>query len=210
VHLLYRIALGLRPLYRLPYRAEASGAERIPATRACVLVANHECIFDGLFVGLATDRVVRWMTKAELFEHPVTRAVMTSLACFPVSRGSSRAGRAVDHGLELLERGEILGVFPQGTCLPYRNRRFQRGAARLAMAAGVPVVPIALVGTERVLQPRTHRIGFPTVRVVVGDPIEVERRRPTVRSAAALTDQVEQAIETLRAPYGEPQHAWIG
>ena len=100
-------------------------------------------------------------------------------------------------------------MFPQGTTLPYRRRPYSRGAARLALTTGSPVVPVCLVGTERALRPRHTRIGFPRIRVLVGRPIEVERRRPTVAAAKALMTRVEQTIEELRRPYGPPQHAWI-
>src|SRR4029077_17827872 len=102
-------------------------------------------------------RPVHYVTKAELFRYPVLKQILQGLGCIPVRRGSD-LGRAVDAGLDVLDRGEVVGIFPQGTCLPYRDRRFHRGAARLAIAAGAPLVPVLLVGTERSIQPRTHRI----------------------------------------------------
>ena len=102
----------------------------------------------------------------------------------------------------------VIGIFPQGTSLPRRERPFRRGAARLALAGGAPLVPVLLVGTERAIQPRTHKIGFPEVTIVVGDPLFVERQDPTREAAAELTERLEQAIAELRKPYGEPDHAW--
>src|SRR5204862_829834 len=110
-------------------------------------------------------------------------------------------GRALDAGGEVLERGEVIGIFPQATCLPHRERPFRRGAARLAIATGAPLVPVLLVGTERSIKPRTHQIGFPQVTIVVGEPLPVESQEPTMEAAAELTEQFEQAIAGLRDPY---------
>jgi len=190
------------------YKIRHLGAEKIPTSGPVVLAPNHESILDPWFLGTVTPRAVHYVTKAELFRYPVLKQILQGLGCIPVRRGSD-LGRAVDAGLDVLDRGEVIGIFPQGTCLPHRDRRFHRGAARLALAGGAPLVPVLLVGTERSIQPRTHRIGFPQVTIVVGDPLEVERQEPTREAAAELTDRLEQAIAELREPYGEPAHAWF-
>jgi 1-acyl-sn-glycerol-3-phosphate acyltransferase len=196
-----------RPLMMRAYKIRILGGERIPATGSCVLASNHESILDPWFLGTATPRQVHYLTKAELFRYPVLKQVLEGLGCIPVRRGSDQ-GEAVDRGAEVLGRGEVVGIFPQGTCLPHRKRPFRRGTARLALAAGAPLVPVLLVGTERSIQPRTHRIGFPQVTIVVGEPLHVERQEPTREAATELTGRFEQAISELRTPYGEPDHAW--
>jgi 1-acyl-sn-glycerol-3-phosphate acyltransferase len=90
-------------------------------------------------------------------------------------------------------------VFPEGTSLPDQKRGYKRGAARLALASGAPLIPIALVGTELALEPRTHRIRLPRVRIVIGEPIRVERQEPTEAAATELTARLQLAIETLVA-----------
>jgi 1-acyl-sn-glycerol-3-phosphate acyltransferase len=109
----------------------------------------------------------------------------------------------------LLEEGELVGVFPQGTINPFRDRPFRRGAARLAFETGVPVVPVCLIGTERVWRPHDFRLGLPKVRVLVASPIPVERRKPTIVASNELIALVEAAVLEMRRPYGEPQHAWL-
>jgi 1-acyl-sn-glycerol-3-phosphate acyltransferase len=204
----YRLVESIaRPLFMRLYRIELIGAERIPTRGPCVLASNHESVLDGFFLSAATHRQVRFMAKAELYHHLVLRELMDALGCFPVERGRDE-GQAVGRGLRLLERGEVIGIFPQGTCLPYRERPFRRGAARLAISAGAPLVPVALIGTERSLQPRSHRFGFPKVTVVVGEPIPVEREDPSPESATALTRRLEHAVDELRRPYGDPDHVW--
>ena len=197
-----------RPLMNGVYRIRHIGAERIPATGPVVLAANHESIIDPWFLGTATPRPVHYLAKAELFRYPVVKQILDGLGCIPVRRQGD-LGRAANAAHDVLQRGEVVGLFPQGTCLPYRNRPWRRGAARLALAGGAPLVPVLLVATERSIQPRTHRIGFPEVTIVVGEPLTTAGIEPTRKAAVELTARLEQAIATLREPYGEPQHAWF-
>ena len=104
----------------------------------------------------------------------------------------------VGRGAKLLEQGAVVGVFPEGTSLPDRKRGYKRGAARLALATGAPLVPVALIGTHLTLEPQTHRIRLPRVRIVIGEPLRVERQEPTDESATELTARLQDAIETLR------------
>lgn len=196
--LLYTIVEGiLRPLFTLIWRIEIIGAERVPQAGPCILAANHDSVLDGFFLAIATRRQLRFMGRAEVFRWPVLGWIMHGVGAFPVERGADE-GRAVAKGVELLERGEAIGMFPEGTSLPHRKRGWKRGTARLALATGAPIVPVALVNTERTLEPVTHRIGFPRVRIVIGEPIAVERAEPTEETAAALTERLEEAVEALR------------
>ncbi len=199
---------AVRGLLNRAYRIRHLHAERMPATGPAVLAGNHESILDPWFLGTATPRQVHYLAKAELFRYPVLKQVLLGLGCIPVRREGDR-GRAHDAALEVLARGEVVGIFPQGTCVPYRERPFRRGAARLALAAGAPLVPVLLVGTERTIQPRTHRIGFPQVTIVVGEPLRATAREPERDATAELTERLERAIAELREPYGPPDHQWL-
>jgi 1-acyl-sn-glycerol-3-phosphate acyltransferase len=198
----------IRPGLRIVYRAEIDGGNRIPASGPAILVANHESMVDPFVLGVATPRVIRYMAKAELWRNRVLGWTMDGFAAFKVERG--RGDRdAVARARHLLESGELVGIFPQGTCLPLRHRPFFRTPARLALETGVSVVPVALVGTERILRPHRPRVGLPKVRILVAEPIEVERQQPTIGATRALTERLEAVITELRRPYGEPAHAWI-
>jgi 1-acyl-sn-glycerol-3-phosphate acyltransferase len=188
----------LRPILTVVYRVRITGRENVPATGPCVLAANHVSVMDGFFMGIAVTRQVRFMAKAELHRVPIVKQILEGAGAFPVERGADR-GRAVAAGVELLERGAVVGVFPEGTSLPDRKRGYKRGAARLALATGAPLVPIALIGTELTLEPRTHRIRLPRVRIVIGEQISVERQEPTEEAATALTGRLQAAIEELRS-----------
>jgi 1-acyl-sn-glycerol-3-phosphate acyltransferase len=189
-------------------RPVVSGRERIPKKGPAILAANHESVVDPFVLGMATWREIRWVAKAELWKRRLYRPFLAAFGTIPIERGGGDHAAVAD-ARRVLERGGLVGIFPQGTCLPYRRRPFQRGAARLALQTGAPIVPIALVNTEKVLPPGRFRPGFPRPRIIVGDPIAVARGEPTRQSAAEVTEQIERAIVDLRQPYGEPAHAWI-
>jgi 1-acyl-sn-glycerol-3-phosphate acyltransferase len=186
----------LRPLLTLVYRVKIVGGEHVPSTGPCVLAANHASVLDGFFLALATRRQVRFMAKEELYRLSVIRTILHAAGAFPVDRRGD-AGRAVARGVELLDQGAVIGVFPEGTAITDRKKGYRRGAARLALASGAPLVPVALIDTERSIEPRTHRIGFPRVTIVIGQAIPVERQEPTEEAATELTARLKRAIESL-------------
>jgi 1-acyl-sn-glycerol-3-phosphate acyltransferase len=179
---------GYRPLARALLRIDLRGAERVPATGPVVVAANHESIWDPFVLGAVIRRPIRFMAKAELWRHPLLAAAMNGFGTFPVQRGGGDV-TALRRAVELLERGEAIGVFPQGTSKLELPRRYQRGAARLALETGAALLPVRLTGTRRLLRP-----GLPKVRIDVLAPIAVERCRPTVASAKLLTARLEEAI----------------
>jgi len=188
--ILYRLLerANFRGIARRLYRVRITGAERIPVGSA-ILVANHESMFDPWLLALATPRPVRYMAKAELWRLALVGRVVEGFGAFPVERGTGD-GSAMSRAASLLRSGEVIGIFPQGTSKQLPGRVFHRGAARLALTTGAPIVPIRLVGTR----------GFPlpgrrVASVHVGEPIVVEPAKPTVASARELTARIEQAIE---------------
>ena len=187
----------LRPILMSVYRVRITGREHVPESGPCVLAANHVSVLDGFFLGIAVTRQVRFMAKAELHRVPIVKQILEGAGAFPVERGAD-AGRAVAAGVKLLEQGAAVGLFPEGTSLPDRKRGYKRGAARLALATGAPLIPVALIGTHLTLEPRTHRIRLPRVRIVIGEPLRVERQEPTEEAATELTTQLQNAIESLR------------
>jgi 1-acyl-sn-glycerol-3-phosphate acyltransferase len=182
-------------LCRRLYRVEVEGAGNIPRTGGCVLAANHDSSIDPALLALTTDRPVRFVARAELWQPGLGR-LLDALGAIPVRRGEGDR-RAIRRARRLLEAGELVAIFPQGTVLRFRNRRFRRGAARVALTTGVPLVPVRLIGTAAAFSIWPPRLGFPKLRVVVGQPLPVEREKPSRAAATRITADLESAITAL-------------
>jgi 1-acyl-sn-glycerol-3-phosphate acyltransferase len=177
--------IGFRKFMRRLYRVEVIGGERIPHEGACILTPNHESIFDPFILAVATTRPIHFMTKAELFRHRPLAAVLRWLGTFPVERGSGDR-TAMTQAARLLAQGGVLGIFPQGTSRQL-TKKWHRGAARLALLTGAPLIPVRMTGT-RAWPLRTR------VRIEVGQPIAVAPGKPTLVAARELTRRLEAAI----------------
>jgi 1-acyl-sn-glycerol-3-phosphate acyltransferase len=184
---------GFRPLAHRLYGVGVRGAERIPSTGPVILVSNHESMFDPWILALATPRPVRYMAKSELWRIPLVGRALDSFGTFPVERGAGDSV-AISRAAELLRDGEVVGIFPQGTSKRLPSRPYHRGAARLALVTGAPLVPVRMVGTRGLPRP-----GRPPARVLVGEPIVVGQAKPTVAAAKELTRRVERTIMDLAA-----------
>jgi 1-acyl-sn-glycerol-3-phosphate acyltransferase len=126
-----------------------AGAEHLPAEGAAIVAPNHKSFLDAFFIGLATRRHVRFMAKAELLAGPFG-GLLGRLGAFPVRRGESDA-QAVETARALLEQGELLVVFPEGTRVEQADALGspRHGAGRLALETGTPLIPAAITGTQR-------------------------------------------------------------
>lgn len=186
---LYRnIWVAVRLVARLLYRIQIVG--RVPPG-ACIVAANHESVLDPPLLALVTRRPLRFLAKEELWNNRPSAWLMEVLGAVPVARG--REGYvAIDRAEDLIRAGEVVAIFPEGTV---QGGVWTRGAARLALATGVPLVPVKIVGTARALSNR--RIGLPRIRIVVGEPIPVELSPPTVVAARDLTRVLQDRVEGL-------------
>ncbi len=158
----------------------------------CVVAANHESLLDPPLLAVASPYPMRFLAKEELWRYRPGAWLMDSLGGVPVRRG--REGHvAVGKAAALLAAGEAVAIFPQGSV---RGGVWTRGAARLALEAGVPIVPVRIIGSARALS--RGRIGFPRITLVVGEPIPVERAKPTVAAARELTNRLAATVGALR------------
>lgn len=195
----------LTPLLRGYFRMRVSGAEHIPASGAAIVVPNHKSFWDSFFVALCTRRHLRFMAKSELIEGRFGR-LLVRLGAFPVRRGESDED-ALRTAREILRQGELLALFPEGTRVrdPETLGAPRRGAARLALEAGAPLVPAALTGTDHLFAgpfPKPKR-----VQVAFAEPIPVEELPATPETASELIEervwpQVEGEYRRLRARPG--------
>jgi 1-acyl-sn-glycerol-3-phosphate acyltransferase len=204
-HRLYqRLRVVVAWLCQRLYRVEAEGASNIPRSGASLLAANHDSSIDPALVALTTERPIRFLARAELWQ-PGLRRILDALGAIPVRRGEGDRA-ALERAGQLLEAGELVAIFPQGSVLRFRNRRFRRGAARLALMTGAPLVPVRLFSTAAAFSLIPPRLGFPKLRVVVGEPLRVRRQEPTRDAATRLTEELESAITEL-TPGSKPEGA---
>jgi 1-acyl-sn-glycerol-3-phosphate acyltransferase len=194
---LYRVAGWIFPLL-VAGRKRWLGLEHVPAG-GFVLAANHVSSMDPFILGIPLwpRRHIRYMAKAELFNRWLAPA-MRAIGAFPVRRGEADA-EALRTALQLLRDGEIVGMFPEGTRQKKGLRKkFESkphpGTARIALAAGVPLVPAAIAGTDRLL-----RLG--RVTVAFGPPIQLDdlAGMPRRKAAEIATERLMAAIGSLGA-----------
>src|SRR5258705_8548448 len=172
-----------RPLGRA-YKLKTEGEDHLP-DGPIILAANHRSFMDSVFLALVVDRPVSFLAKAEYFDRRRTAWLFRSTGQIPLRRGNpAGARRALDAALDVLARGGVIGVYPEGT----RSRdgmlhRGNLGPARLAAASGAPIVPVGLVGTGAVQAPdqRLPRVGK-QVTVRFGAPLRLDQREATHRA----------------------------
>lgn len=194
------------PFVRFVWRTRVHGLERLPEG-PFVLAANHESVLDPFVLAVAIPRHVRFLGKAEFWRNPVVGWIGDHAGAIPVVRDVGDVD-AIERVTAALRGGDVVGIFPQGTVLGGPERPWRRGAARVALESGVPVVPVRLVGTERAIAPVSHRIGRPTIHVLVGAPISPDSVEPGDVAATALTEAVRAAVEELGRPFGPPLPAY--
>jgi 1-acyl-sn-glycerol-3-phosphate acyltransferase len=186
---LYRFVwLLVVPLFRVYFRMHVSGVQNVPREDAAILTANHKSFWDSFFLGVCTSRHLRFMAKTELIQARYGR-LLVRLGAFPVNRGEADYD-AMDTAREVLRQGGLLALFPEGTRIrePDELGDPKRGAGRLALECGVPLVPAAITGSEALFAG-----GFPKpkrVQVAFAEPIPVDQLEAGPEAAGELTERV--------------------
>jgi 1-acyl-sn-glycerol-3-phosphate acyltransferase len=176
------------PLFRLWFRLRVSGSEHVPSEGAAIVAANHKSFWDSFFIGVATMRHVRFMAKTELIEARYG-PLLVRLGAFPVRRGEADED-ALETARTVLRQGGVLALFPEGTRIrdPESLGSPRRGAGRLALESGAPIVPAAISGTEDIFLgpiPRPRR-----VQVSFAEAISVDEMAVTPEAASALVEEL--------------------
>ncbi len=167
----------LTPVFYVLWRVKVEGREHLPTHGAAVLAANHQSFCDSFFLPLVVRRRLTYVAKAEYFERWRTSWFFRAAGQIPIQRsGGDASQRALTTAMGVLERGGLLGIYPEGTRAPdLRLHKGHTGAARLSMHCGVPIIPVGISGT-RVVQPPGSRFmrPFHTVTVRFGPPLTRE------------------------------------
>ncbi|WP_111719726.1 1-acyl-sn-glycerol-3-phosphate acyltransferase [Homoserinimonas sp. OAct 916] len=170
------------PLLKGVFRPWVIGQKNIPRTGGVILASNHLSVIDSIILPLVLDRKVSFLAKSEYFTTKglkgwLTKTFLSATGMLPIDRSGGKASEAsLNTGLRVLADGQVLGIYPEGTRSPdgklYRGRT---GVARMILEAGVPVVPVAMIDTEKVMPigtkvPKIRRIG-----IIIGEPLDFSR-----------------------------------
>ncbi len=193
-------------LYTL-WRPAITGGEHIPRAGGAIIASNHLSIVDSIFLPLMLDRPLTFAAKSEYFtgkrpSHLFAGAYLRATRQLAVDRDGARAAQdMLEAALGLLQAGELFGIYPEGTRSPdgrlYRGRT---GVGWLALASKVPVIPVAMIGTDRVLPPGHTIPRFHQVRIRVGEPMtfdDPQGQGAPARARRTVTDEVMKAIQAL-------------
>jgi 1-acyl-sn-glycerol-3-phosphate acyltransferase len=213
------IGLALGIFKAMGWQVRRFGVENIPTTGPAVLASNHIGYLDFVFVGYAArdrKRLVRFMAKKEVFDHPVAGKLMRGMKHISVDR-FARASDSIDAAVGALKAGEVVGMFPEGTISrSFVPRGAKSGAARMAMLAGVPLVPSAVWGSQRLLtkgRPRNLQRGVP-ISVAYGPPVDYEPDDDPAVVTKRLMATISEMAEDLMLRYpdepaGEADRWWL-
>jgi 1-acyl-sn-glycerol-3-phosphate acyltransferase len=195
-------------------RFTVTGGQNLPRTGGAVLASNHVSYLDFIFCGYAarpSKRLVRFMAKKSTFDHRVSGPLMRSMHHIPVDRAAG-AG-SLDHAVEWLRAGEVVGVFPEATISQsYEVKDFKTGAVRMAATAGVPIVPMITLGGQR-LWTKGHKRRMKRgtlVALTVGEPLTVATVDDPVEATAALRSRMQALYDQTIERYEPkpPPGAW--
>ena len=197
----------LGPLLRLWCRPTIEGREHIPEHGGALLASNHLAVADSFFLPLLVQRRITFMAKREYFTQAglvgwLKREFFYGIGQVPVDRGSGSAARAaLDTGIRLLRERHLVGIYPEGTRSPDgRLFKGKTGVARMALEAEVPVIPIVMIGTDKV-NPIGSRIWRPhKVRIKIGEPLTFDRYFGMANDRfiqRSMTDEIMYALMEL-------------
>jgi len=205
--------LGFRVLGQ---RIRIDGAHHVPRTGGVLLAVNHIGYVDFVYGGLAANpsgRKVRFMAKRELFDHTWVGPVMRSLHHVPVDREAGEA--SLRHACDLLKAGEAVGIFPEATISrSFELKEFKTGAVRIAAEAGVPLVPVVLWGTQRMMtkdHPKNFSRGT-SISLSVGEPMHPTGEDTAAETAAlraTMSRMLDEAVAAYPAEEQPPGSWWL-
>ena len=199
-------AVILKPLLWLTTKPEWTDGLKIPADGGCILAINHLSHVDPLTAAVFTydhGRLPRYLAKSGLFRHRLLGRFMRSAGQIPVERASASAAGAYAAAVDAVRAGECIVIYPEGTITrepalwPMRGKT---GAARIALETRCPVIPVGQWGAQDLLAPyarRPHLFPRKTIRIRVGDPVELSDLEDVPRTAAVLAEATERIMSSI-------------
>lgn len=204
----FKIIFG--PLLRLLFQPWIRGAENIPETGPAILASNHLAVIDSVFLPLMCKREITFVGKSDYFTGTgikgwLIKTFMSSVGVIPMDRSGGKASQvALDKGLQVLEKGELFGIYPEGTRSPDgRLYKGKTGIARMTLESGAPIIPVAMVGTNKSQPigktiPKPERIG-----VIIGKPLDFSRYKGMENDRYVLRSITDEVMYDLMLLSGQ-------
>lgn len=192
----------IAPLARAIYRPRVEGRENVPRTGPVIFASNHLSFIDSVAIPVASPRPVHFLAKSSYFEKWASRQFFTAIGAIAVERGAGQAALdALDQQRALLEDDRAVALYPEGTrSLDGRLYKGRTGVAFLALQTGAPVVPVGLIGTDKVM-PVGAKVPTTKERITVrfGEPLDLSPHGPASsgRARRGATDEIMAAIHAL-------------
>jgi 1-acyl-sn-glycerol-3-phosphate acyltransferase len=212
------VIVAAKTMFRLlDLRIKIDGAENMPRTGGAVLASNHVSYLDFIFCGLGahpSKRLVRFMAKESVFANRVSGPLMRGMKHIPVDRQAGLA--SYRQALAALKGGEVVGVFPEATISrSFTIKEMKSGAARMAAAAKVPLIPMAVWGTQRLWtkgRPRTLTRRHTPISILIGEPLQPAPRDDGEEVMAELRNRMTALLDRAQREYPEkpeaPEDGW--
>ena len=196
----------LSPVARRLWKINLAGYERLPRTGPAILCPNHISFLDSAFLMLTVPRRISFVGKAEYMDSWKTKVLFPAMGMIPIDRaGGEKSQAALDAAEEVLHRGELFGIFPEGT----RSRdgylyKARTGAARLALKVGCPIFPVGIVGTDRIQPPdaKLPALGK-SCSITIGEPVYPERYLSRGDDHLVLRSIMDEVMFEIREMTGQ-------
>ena len=203
---LYRLLKRTLPPVLMPYfRVTVEGVDRVPTEGPAVIAANHLSFIDSIVLGAVLPRPLYYLGKADYWDSPRTRWLVAGVGAVPVHReGGDRGDASLRAGVELLGRGQLLGIYPEGTRSPDgRLYRGKTGPVRMALEAGADVVPVGIIGSD-VAMPQDRRvIRRAPITVRFGAPLDLSRYRDRREDPLVLRSATDELMYEIMRLSGQ-------
>jgi 1-acyl-sn-glycerol-3-phosphate acyltransferase len=200
------VKLVLTPVLRFLFRVRVEGMEHVPAEGPAILASNHLSFCDSIFLPLVLRRRVTFVAKAEYFDDPKTAWFFRAVGQIPIRRGGGSASmRALESAAEVLREGQLFGIYPEGTRSPDgRLYKGKTGIARLALNERVPVIAVAMIGTD-VAQPigQVKPNFFTPITIRFSAPMDFSREAARANEPLVLRQVTDEIMFELRRLSGQ-------
>jgi 1-acyl-sn-glycerol-3-phosphate acyltransferase len=204
---LYPVAKAIiKPLFSFAWRFHVEGAENVPSSGPAIICPNHTSVLDSFFVPAVLPRRITYVGKAEYMDSWKTKHLFPAMGMIPIDRGGGSASeRALAAAQRVLERGELFGIYPEGT----RSRdgilyKGHTGPARLALRTGAPIIPVGIRGAREVMPPEAkYPTPFRPVVIRFGTPVTMDRFAGRHNDRLVLRQIIDEVMFSIRELSGQ-------